>query len=339
MRVADRSTARSYLKYINKAKSDYAATTERVSSGNRFTAMSADVSSGTRVLRARTDKYKVEKQLDNVQDINQELSTTETAMQSIKDVLTSIATKIVTASNSATGEAGRNSIANEIQAMQKEILQFANTQYEGKYLFGGTNAASAPFGVDAGGQLTYNGVPVDQIKKDAGGYYHEDAGHNRLEIPMDGKMYMDIGLGIRVDGANVDPDSAFDISYSGLDILGWGTDADGLSNNIYNILTGVISGIRANDAEQINRYATKLNTLSENFSANLTDIGAKTNFLDTMGKRLTKTVDDYKERIQNLMGANAEEESTNLSMDQYVLKTVLQMGSKLLPVSLMDFLT
>ena len=47
MRVADKTTQRNYLKYLNNARTDYAETNMKIASGNRFTKLSDDVSAGT----------------------------------------------------------------------------------------------------------------------------------------------------------------------------------------------------------------------------------------------------------------------------------------------------
>lgn len=372
MRVADRSTGRNYLKYLNNAKTDYAKTLERIASGNRFEKISEDVSSGARVLQARSEKYKVEKQLSNVKSINEEMDTMETAMTSIEDILLEIHPMVERAKNAATGDSGREALANEIKAMREEIIQFANTQYGNRYVFGGTNAShEAPFSADPDtGKLLYNGIDVDIIKQgEDGTYYYEKEGDFLLddlgnpvldaegnpvlkkhEIPMDGDVFLDIGLGIRVNegsvnlttGAemmpNVDPDTGFKISYSGLDLLGFGTNEEGVTNNIYNLLTEIENNIRNFNELELEKFDNHFVDRCDLFRANLTDMGAKTNFLDTMQSRLENSVDNYKIRINNLMGINDAEEATNQTMNEYVLKAVLQMGSVILPVSLMDFL-
>lgn len=349
MRVADRSTARNYLKYLNKAKSDYAATNERIASGNRFDQMSEDVAAGTRVMRTRQEQYKTETHLSNVQSINEELSSAETALTSINDILNDLlGTKLVKALSDTTGEDGRRAIADEIKAMRTEILQFANSRYSNHYLFGGTNMVGEPFTVGEDGRLCYNGIPVDSIQEENGYYYYMKDGE-KTNIPMDGDVYMDIGLGIKIHtgwtdpntgepiSPNVVPDSGFLISYSGLEIMGFG-ESNGLSNNIYNLLTDIENSLRDFDREKVEMYQTQLTEAAGDFRSHLTDIGARTNFLDTMEDRLTKTVDSYTKRISNLMGVDDAEEATNLTMNDYVLKAVLQMGSRILPVSLMDFL-
>lgn len=340
MRVADRSTARNYLKYLNKARSDYAATNERIASGNRFTKISDDVSSGSRVLQAKSDMYKVDKQLSNVKDINDELTTTENALSSIGDILNNAHGVIKKGQNGDKigNESDRKIIAGELESMQKEMLAFLNTQYSSKYVMGGTNYESPPFTVDKDtNKLLYNGIAVDDIQKDTDGYFYMKEGV-REEIPMDGDVYMDIGLGIKMSGPDVDPTTGFKISYSGLDIVGFGTDADGKSNNVYNTITEIVEKLKAGDVDGVSDADTKLTTLTDNFRANVTDIGAKTLFLGTMQGRLEKNVDSYTTKIFNLMGTNDAEEAANQSMNDYVLKAVIQMGARILPVSLMDYL-
>ena len=78
--------------------------------------------------------------------------------------------------------------------------------------------------------------------------------------------------------------------------------------------------------------------MTDDFRGNLTDMGSKTQFLETMQGSLENNVDSYKIRIDNLMGTHDEEAIMTLSSDEYVLKAVQQMGARILPLSLMDFL-
>ena len=341
MRVADRSTVRNYLSYLNNARNDYAETTDRIATGKRFTQISDDVSAGARVLETRNDKYKVEKQKDNITSIREELDAAESNMNTINDILKRVSSElIVKALNGTNDQATLDVYANEVAALKEELLQFANSKYGDKFLFGGTNAVSSPFTVDeTTGRLKYNGVDVDSIQKDADGYFYEDATGARVEIPMDDDVYLDIGLGIKMAGTAVDPSTGYKISYSGLDIVGFGKDEDGNSNNLYNALNDIEQALRDGDREKLGELNNKLTEQKKEFMANLTDLGAKTQFLETMETRLTNTIDDYTQRIDNLMGVVPGEEETTLMMNDYALKAVLQLGSKILPTSLMDYIT
>lgn len=328
------------MKYLNKARSDYANTNEKISSGNRFERISQDVIAGTKVLRVRTEMCKAETHYSNVKSALEELSSTELAMVSINNILTSATSeKINAALSEEKGELGREAIANEIKAMRSEILQYANTKYNSRYVFGGSNSSyTAPFSLNPDGRLLYNGIDVDLIQKNTdGSYFYEDAGVV-TKISLDTDVYLDIGLGIKLDGNDIDPNTGFKISYSGLEVLGYGKNAAGMSNNIFNILTEIEDNISNFDSVKLNERHAHLRKLCDSFRANLTNIGAKTNLLETMENRLKNSLDSYKSRVNTLMGINDAEEAMNQSMNEYVLKAVIQMGAKILPVTLMDFL-
>ncbi|MFB0920114.1 MAG: hypothetical protein QMB62_04420 [Oscillospiraceae bacterium] len=337
MRISDRQTARDYLKYLDKAKTNYADTNERIASGNRFVSIADDVSAATKALRVRVDKSKTEEYYDNVKAVNERLSTTENALTSINGVLSTAHSKVLAAMNSTSGESGRAALANEIGSIRDEILQFANTSYNDAFVLGGSSSGEAPFSTDGSGNLLYNGIDVNIIKKDSAGYYYMD-GADRKDIPMDGDTYVDVGLGITMNGSSVQSDTAMKTSYSGLEILGFGTDTDGNPNNVYNMLTKLKDSITDYDAGTVGNYDNKLVSFTSNFRGYLTDIGAKTSFLDTIEKRVSTTIDTYQSQISRLVGVDDAEEATNQSMNDYVLKAVLSMGSKIIPVSLMDFL-
>lgn len=341
MRVADKTTQRNYLKYLNKARNDYAETNMKIASGNRFIKLSEDVSAGTRMLNSRVELFKSEKQLSNVQAINSEFKAVEDSMLSINDILNEIiGTKLIKASSETVGDTGRVTIAGELKSMKEEIVQFANMKFATKYPFGGSTAKVAPFSLSDDGKLLYNGIDVDSVKqREDGTRYYVDENGVEQDIAMDNPLFLDIGLGVRVDGTKFNAVSGFEASFSGLQVLGFGTSEDGHSNNIINILTDIEDILVNNyDPEKLSELQGHLTDRVDVFRTNVTDIGAKTNFLDTMETRLQNQVDNYKFRIDELVGINDAEEATNQSMNDYILKAVIQMGSQILPVSLWDYL-
>ena len=340
MRVADKTTQRNYLKYLNNARNDYAETNMKIASGNRFIKLSDDVSAGTRMLNSRVELFKSEKQLSNVQAINSEFKAVEDSMMSMNDVLNEIiGTKLVKAATETTGEAGRVTIASEIKSMKEELIQFANMKFATKYPFGGSTAKVAPFSLSDDGKLLYNGIDVDSVQQRADGTrYYVDANGVEQDIAMDNPLYLDIGLGVRVDGDEFNSVSGFEASFSGIQVLGFGTTDDGMPNNIINILTEIEDKLVNYNPDELKKLQGHLTDRVDVFRTNVTDIGAKTNFLNTMETRLQNQVDNYKFRIDELVGINDAEEATNQSMNDYILKAVIQMGSKILPVSLWDYL-
>lgn len=339
MRVADSTTQRNYLEYLNQAKTNYAETNERIASGARFLTLSDDVSAGTRVLRVREDMSKTQDYYNTVKSVNSELSVTENAITQISTILTNVHTKIVKGLSDSTGASGREALANEIDNLKSELLQYANTKYNDKFVLGGTSAVTVPF-TTKDGKLYYNGVDVSQVTKNADGNYVDGSGN---AIPMDGDIYADIGLGLtfKQDGSGntkVVSDTAMKVSYSGLDVLGFGDGSTtGSYSNGYNLLTDISTALRSNDTTTLGTLDTKLTNTSQSFSRFVTDVGTKTSYLDDLQESIETKLDAYQNQISNLMGIDDAKEATNQTLNDYVLKAVLAMGAKILPLSLMDY--
>lgn len=355
MRISDRTSSRNYLQNMNKAKADYMKTNQQISSGNSFESISEDPSSGIRVLKVRSDKFKTEVHLNNVESINEELISAEDSMMAIEDVLSDAHSLVLKALSEDKGEVGQEAIANEIKSFKEQILQLANSKYDEKFTFGGSNASKTePFTMDENGNLKYNGVLVEDIQKRADGtFFHEVTVPATPEIPatsttpiipavpetivekdipMDEDVYMDIGLGVRMKGSQIDDDTGFKISFSGLDIMGFGKD------NFFNTLTDIETNLRDYDATALGKLDTKLVNETDAFLGQITEMGSKTKYLKATQARLELSVDTQQIRIHSLMGTNMEEAATELAMNDMVLKAVMQMGSRILPTSLMDFL-
>ena len=340
MRVADSTTQRNYLSYLDQAKTNYATTNARISSGERFTTISDDVSAGTRVLRVRADKSKAEEYYSTVKSVNEQLSVTESGITSINTTLQSVHTKILKAENDTTGSSGRETLANEISALKSEVLQYLNTKYNNSFVLGGSGSTSAPFSVDStSGALKYNGVEVSKISYNSttGDYTYVDGGETKT-IPMNSDVYADIGLGLKMTGSDVQSDTAFKISYSGLDVIGVSTASDGsAANNIYDLLSKIETAMRSDDTSTLGTLDTELTAKRDTFSKFITDVGTKTSYLDSIESSLETKIDSYTSQISDLMGIDDAKEATNQTLNDYVLKAVLSMGSKILPLSLMDY--
>lgn len=340
MRIADRSSARNYLKYLNKAKNDFAKTDLQIASGNRFTRISDDVSAGTRVLNTRMDMYKAETHLENVAVVNDQMSVAADSMDSMKEIFDRIHELALKGmSEDKLSDSGKKAIADEIKALKQNLVQLANTKYDKKFSFGGSNASqSAPFSLSQDGRMLYNGIATDIIQQDTDGSYYYMDGPDKKKIPMDEDIYLDVGMGITMKHSQLNDSNAMKISISGLDVLGFGKTAEGLSNNLYNILNDMEAAVRAGNTDTLGKLSDQLTLRMDEFSSNSTELGAKTSQLESMQTRLEKRVDGYKQRIQGLMGTDDAEAATTMKMNDYVLKAVLQMGARILPSSLMDFL-
>lgn len=176
--------ARNYRKQVNDAMTKQAQSLERSSSGLAFSKLSDNVASGSRAMYIQEQRYAATQQLNNVKDLMAEQKSIDSNLNSIHSILKTIQERMLKGMSEDWGESSRKVIAQEIGEKMEQLLQFANAQYAGHTLFGGTNNSVNPFTVnERTGKLQYNGIDVDQIFKSAkdGKYYYypgnEDPDH------------------------------------------------------------------------------------------------------------------------------------------------------------------
>jgi hypothetical protein len=195
--------------------------------GLRFDKLSQDISAGARAMNTQEMRYRATQQLNTAEALQKELESVWNTLGTADDLISQIVDKVQEAGG-AQGQTGFSVLRQEVSALKDELLRVVNTQYGGKFVFGGTNNAAAPFTVDEanGGRLLFNGAPVERIyKSDADGkYYSYQDGFTEPQpgdalVPESDPVFLDVGLGLKVNGG-VDARTAFQANIIGLEILG-----------------------------------------------------------------------------------------------------------------------
>lgn len=184
--------SRNYKRQINSSMSKQSAALERSESGLAFKKLSDNVAAGSRAMHLQEQRYAAEQQLDNVKNLYAELKSIDSNLSSVHSILQTIQERVLTGMSQDWGQDARDVIAKEIAEKREQLLQFANNQYAGHTLFGGTNNSEPPFTVSADGKLQFNGINVEDIFKFEGKYYYyertlNDKGETRYTI--DGGEY------------------------------------------------------------------------------------------------------------------------------------------------------
>lgn len=344
MRVTNRSMTRNYLNNVNRNLSLYNQSGARLQHGRKFTKMSENVSDGTRALNVRTQMYKNDQVQENAHKASESLSQAESNMMSIEDILNSVHEQTIKAVN-GTNEGSSDIFAINFDTLKKQVVEFANCRYNNTYVLGGTNNQSAPFELKDNGELFYNGVSVGDIEKTDGVFYS-----NGDKVPYSDNVYMDIGIGLSVKNGVVDPRSAFNMSVSGLDALGYGksditySDREGVehtinvSNNAVELLGEMSKAFEEKDFDKAIALNDHLRKTIDGLVTEIADVGVRTNYLDNNIGRLENEEDNLVEIQSNLEYINDTDELINHSMLSYSWLLTLQYGGKVIPQSLMDYI-
>lgn len=321
MRITSNMITKNYLSNLNTSLNTLNKLSKRVSTQREFSKASEDTARALKAFQVRRNLTRIDFYKENIEDAKSVFTNMESEISILNETLTEINVEVEKGINGTYSETNRKIIANVLKNMQSQILSVGNTRVNGKYLFGGSNVDNMPFEIDGAGNLLYNGLDV-----------------NSAAFPKD-EVFIDAGMGFDVDASgNVDANTALNISYPGIELLGYGIDSDGLPNNLYNLVGEVITKFENNDMTDINKYFAKLSSRQDDVIVQLATVGEKTAFADFMVSRLENNEYNSLEKQTKLEYVDLAQAVMEYNNQKLCYDSALMLGSYILQKSLMDYL-
>ena len=175
--------------------------------------------------------------------------------------------------------------------------------------------------------MLFNGKAVDAYDPE------EPATHFNENKPV----YLDIGFGTYASGTNT-AGTGIRISTSGVDVLGYGTDDQGLPNNLYSLIGKMEGQLKDGDKSGAMDTLTQLKKKQSNISIATSEIGTREKLLDRTKDRLESGLVNLKETQKNLEAVSVETEAVNNKSYETAWMVTLQLGSSIIPPSIFDFM-
>ena len=227
----------------------------------------------------------------------------------------------------------RQSFASAIRQLQKSMVLSMNSSYEDTFLFAGSDGKNAPFNLSANGTLTYRGIDVNASKG--------SPEYDKLKGMSQENLYVDLGMGLEMDDFDkVVSSTAFNMSLPGINAVGYGSDENGMSNNVI-ILAGKLADALESEnfnADEYGKLMKKFDSLGTNMMNQITELGVKSEFLNTTKDRLGDAEISIQEQMSGVEGVDMAEAITNYSWDQYAYNAALKVGTSILSSSFIDFM-
>jgi flagellar hook-associated protein 3 FlgL len=301
-RITNGMLQRTVLSDIQAAAEKLSRTQQQLSSGKQLTRPSDDPFATSRALLYRNELESSAQYKRNIDDASAWQTTTDSALSQINDFGQRARELVVQAANGSSGQVSKNAIATEIDQLIEAVKSEANTQYAGRYVFGGAQTSSAPY--KAGADDTYYG---DQSA-----------------------LGREIGPGVSVQ-LNVDGFSAV----GGVDSSGTNTGLIGALRQIASDLRGVAPG---NPARLSNGDLKLLDTSLDQLMNQRAIIGARSNRLDSAATRLDELQQATTKLLSDTEDVDMAQAFTQYSQQAAVYQAALKSGASLIQPSLLDFL-
>lgn len=151
MRISDLMISNNYLRNMDRNKSRLAEIQSHLSSMKKVMRPSDSPAGATKILRLNSQTGQSDIFSKNISNSLAFIQETTFGMENIQTEITKIMATL-TEINNATNQENLDLYADQIDLALKAILDSANTKYDGKFLFGGTDYSFAPFGFTGDGQ-------------------------------------------------------------------------------------------------------------------------------------------------------------------------------------------
>lgn len=157
MRVSTLMFYNQSTNYINKHYEDMYRVNEQLSSGKKINRPSDDPIGCSKVLNYRNVLSSLEQYSANCDTAATWLENTESALSQVTDLLTSAKTLATQMATDSYNEDEREALAVQAEELYDQLLQIANTEINGKYIFSGYRTGTQPFTRDDNYTVSYHG--------------------------------------------------------------------------------------------------------------------------------------------------------------------------------------
>ena len=124
---------------------DMSLQSERLSSGKKINKPSDDVFGMINAMSYKVTINQIEQYTKNIDEVNSQLSLTDTIMSSVTDALIRARELAVEASTGTQTPQNRASIAQEIASLRDEVFRLSQTRFRDRYIFSGYKTDTEPF--------------------------------------------------------------------------------------------------------------------------------------------------------------------------------------------------
>lgn len=349
MRITTQSIMMGYNRELSGALGRWNKAQNRVLTQRNFNTIAEDPAAANRSFKLRKQYRENATNLEMTQQTQALIDqVTSSAMQISNIMANEINPDILEALNGTNSdESSRHTYAETLRGMQKSIVLASNTQVGGRFLFSGEDTHNVPFELKDDGTLTYRGVDVNapemipENPDDPDSPMIENPEYKKLQELSAETMYVDLGFGLKeTDGDQLIETSAFNTATPGINLLGYGVDENGHSNNVVVLLGQMADALEAdtfdeeNFSQMVQKFRGTLDTVTD-FESNM---GTKQQFLEGTVNRLNEHNDTLNTRIVSLEQVDMAEAISSYTWQGYAYNAALKVGTDIVSQSLLDFM-
>lgn len=301
-RVTQGSITSQLLRNINKNMAQSGRIQEQMSTGMKINRPSDDPVGITYSLRYRSDLSLNDRYQTNVDSATSFLDFNDTMLTQVNDVAERIKELAVQGSNGTNPGVALDNIASEMTQLKEQLVDIANSQFKGKYIFNGQFTDKKPYDPNN---------PVVALRDPAA--VTTDSGV--LDYTINTGTHLSVNL-------------------IGNDVFGSPSDSD----NIFKVIDQMVANLGANNYAGVSGQIAQLESRMDKVLTQQAEIGARVNRVELMQQRLVELNINLEAQQSKVEDADFEELIIKSKVNESIYQASLSVGSKIIMPTLVDFL-
>lgn len=330
MRITNQMMSKSFLRDLGRNQNNMKKLNDQLTSGKEIRRPSDNPFKVARSMQLHRDILSNTQYNENIKDTTNWLDTTDTALEQLGNSLQRFRELMVSAGNAGYGTDEKKAIKDEMNEKVNEITQILNSNFDGKYIFGGTKGNSKPVGstkdITTGNNNMYlsgkDGEVLDLNDTD-------EMVQNQINM-IGSKLTVEVSQGVTMD-----------YNVSATDLLLF-KDKDGKEINTMDLLKDIINNVASDDTTESSKVTgenlSEMDEVISNLLKIRAEVGAKQNRMESAGSQNEEQNFNLKDILSQTEDIDFAEKTIEATVAQSVYMASLQVSAKVIQPSLLDFL-
>ncbi len=376
MRVTLDGQYRSMISSLQSQMTEMTNLNDQISSGKRLQYLSDDPLASAEVIKFKKRLTHIEQYNKDITRGNAWIKSTDNVLDNVEGIVRDVKTYAEQAATETYDYDNRKEISYHIDAMAEEIMQNANTDINGEYIFSGFKTDRKPFKIpdsafqstgSNGNNFTISGYKHSfdlnlKIRAIDSTHYEfsVDGGNTYINNNGSGFTFGAVNpiLGFTISGtATANEEATFNIEheYQGdngeykvetnkgqhitINKTGKEVFAESDDKNIFKIMGNLWAGLVTNNRDMISNQIDKLNNFEKHDLKLQAWTGSSLNRLDQISNSmLVKDKENTTKAISDLEDADVSEAITKLMQTQTIYEATLKATAMISNINIMNFL-
>lgn len=315
MRITNKSMNINLLRNLNQGLKRYDRLSEQLVSGRKVHRPSDSPATISNIMDLNSSLIETEQYLRGAADAQSWLESTDSALDSLTNVLHRLRDIITMGANDTQDDAARFALAQEAEQLFDSIIQLGNSTHGSKYIFAGQLTTVKPFvrKSDNPNSAQY----FDVIYQ--GGYRTATGDLAKVEFEVSTNSYLTVNV---ADAEEVG-----------------GVVEERLFTPILNLIKEVRENLINNNVTDLsNQNLGDLEQTLDRVLRHRADVGARMARADLAEERLQDLRLNFNKLLKNVQGVDYAETIMQLKNEEHIYRTALSVGARILQPSLVDFL-